>query len=49
MMEKVRHDFDVSDQYVTENYKKVKEIFAFLAEFQMPRWEDGKITFNEIK
>ena len=24
MMEKVRSDFDISDQYVTENYKKVK-------------------------
>ena len=49
MMEKVRSDFEMSDQYVTENYKKVKEIFAFLAEFQMPKWEEGKITFNEIK
>ena len=48
-MEKVRTDFNISSEYIEENYKKVKEIFTFLSEFQMPKWEEGKITFNEIK
>ena len=38
MLDKVRNDFDVSSRYVEENYVKVKEIFAFLGEFQMPKW-----------
>jgi gas vesicle protein len=27
----------------------VREILAFLSTFQMPNWDEGKITFNEIR
>lgn len=39
MMEKIKKDFGISEAYVEENYKKVREIFAFLSTFQMPKWE----------
>jgi len=49
MMEKIQKDFNISANYIEDHYKKVREIFAFLSTFQMPRWEEGKITFAEIK
>ena len=49
MNEKIHKDFQAGEEYIEENYKKVKEIFAFLSVFQMPNWEEGNVTFGQIK
>lgn len=49
MLEKIRHDFQAASDYIEENYGKVKEIFVFMNNFQMPNWEEGNVTFEEIK
>lgn len=49
IMEKIRKDFKISEDYVYENYVKVKEISLELSNFQMPRWGEQKIEFSYIK
>lgn len=46
MLTKIESDFRVASDYIDDNYQIVREIFAFLSTFQMPNWEEGKITFN---
>lgn len=43
IMEKIRKDFKTSEEYIYENYVKVKEISLELSNFQMPKWTQQKI------
>jgi len=49
MNEKLKTDFTSATSYVDDNYKKVREIIAFLSNFVMPNWESQTITFDEIR
>ena len=48
MLEKMKRDFRIAGDYIEENYQQVKQIFTFLNQFQMPNWEEGNVTFEEI-
>lgn len=45
-MDKLKRDFKISELYVEENYKKVKQIIAELSVFQMPNWSEGNVKFT---
>ena len=49
MLDKVRNDFNSASDYIEENYGQVKIIFNFMKTFEMPNWEEGNVTFEEIK
>ena len=49
MLDKIKQDFKSASDYIEENYGQVKIIFNFMNTFQMPNWEDGNVTFEEIK
>lgn len=49
MLEEIKKDFKLGGEYIEENYQQVKVIFTFLNSFQMPNWEDGNVSFDEIK
>lgn len=49
MLDKLKKDFKTAGEYIDENYQQVKVIFSFLNSFQMPNWDEGNITFEEIK
>ena len=46
MIEKIHIDFKIAGDYIEENYQQVKQIFSFLNTFEMPKWEEGNITFE---
>jgi len=49
MLEKIKRDFKIGGEYIDENYQQVKQMFSFLNSFQMPNWEEGNVTFEEIR
>ena len=49
MNDKLKTDFTSATSYVDDNYKKVREIIAFLSSFVMPNWESQTIPFDEIR
>lgn len=49
MEEKVSYDFKICETFVEDNYKKVREIVAFMKEFVLPDWEKDAVTFDQIK
>lgn len=49
MLDKIKKDFKSASEYIEENYQQVKVIFNFLNSFQMPNWEEGNVSFDEIK
>jgi glutaredoxin-related protein len=49
MLDKMQRDFRIAGDYIEENYQQVRQIFAFLNQFQMPNWEEGNVTFEEIR
>ena len=49
VIDKVKSDFQIATDYVEENYKKAKEISAFLLVFKMPDWEKDEVSFDEIR
>ena len=49
MEQKISKDFTICEKFVEDNYKKVRQIVAFMGEFALPDWEKDTITFDQIK